>query len=80
MPACACAEPRTMGERIRQLRQQRRWTMRGLAGMTGLSASTICRFESSKHPIWADDLAMLSKVFGVSMDWLYWGGVEVTDG
>lgn len=38
------------GQRVRELREREGWTVRELAGRTGVSRTTISAIETGKHP------------------------------
>ncbi|MBR2732088.1 MAG: helix-turn-helix transcriptional regulator [Clostridia bacterium] len=62
--------PATFGERVRELRKQRKLTMDDLALRTGVSKSTIGRIEKGAS-VSTDYALLLSDFFGVSLDFLF---------
>lgn len=61
-----------LGERLRQLRKERRLTVRELAAQTGVSERTLCRYESGR-PMRFRAIERLAQVYGVTLDWLLRG-------
>jgi len=57
--------------RLKQLREQRKWTQSQLGEKLGVSSATINRYEKGiRHPD-PEILMKLVDLFDVSMDWLY---------
>jgi transcriptional regulator with XRE-family HTH domain len=59
-----------IGERIRRARLVAGFSQMQLAELTGLSETSLARYERGLRSISADDLLRIAKVTGVSMDWL----------
>ena len=62
--------PATFGERLRELRKQRKLTIDALALRTGVSKSTIGRIEKGAS-VSTEYALLLSDFFGVSLDFLF---------
>ena len=62
--------PAAFGERVRELRKQRKLTMDDLALRAGVSKSTIGRIEKGAS-VSTDYALLLSDFFGVSLDFLF---------
>lgn len=60
----------TFGERIKEQRQRRRWTMEELAGHVDVAKSSIAGYESENRQPPIDKLAKFAEVFKVSTDYL----------
>lgn len=60
-----------INKRIRQLREEKRWTQTDLARMMHVTPATVCRWESGQKFPEAKKIARLGDLFGVSMDFLY---------
>lgn len=56
----------TLGQRIRRLREERRWSQAELGDLVGVSGRTIGSWERDKHHP-RSSLGALEKVFGVSL-------------
>lgn len=61
--------PATVGERVRDLRREKGLTQEELAGIIGISRSTVNRIESESK-ISADDALEIAKYFNVSVDFV----------
>lgn len=57
-------------ERLKDLRLEKGLSIQSLARETGLSSSSLCRWENSQADIKGIQLVILSKYFGVSIDYL----------
>lgn len=57
-----------LGEKLKKLRESRRWTQAELAKRLNKSVSTISGYESDAHAIPLDVLVSISLLFGVSTD------------
>lgn len=67
-----------IGARVSSLRLARGWTPRELADRTGLGERYVRKLDDGTLtgiPN-AYTLAQLAQVFGVTLDWLYFGGLE----
>ena len=67
-----------IGARVSSLRLARGWTVRELADRTGLSVWYVHCLDTGRTtgiPN-AYTLAQLAQAFGVTLDWLYFGGRE----
>ncbi|MCX0436596.1 MULTISPECIES: LexA family protein [Aeromonas] len=60
-------------ERIRELRKKHGLTQQKLGELIGVKKSSISQWENDEHSPSGDNLAQLSKVFGVSAHWLATG-------
>ena len=60
-------------ERIRELRKKHGLTQQKLGELIGVKKSSISQWENDEHSPSGDNLALLSKVFGVSAHWLTTG-------
>lgn len=63
----------TLGDRIRETRENRRWTQDKLAEETGLSKSFLSEVENSKRTPSAENVLKISNTLGVSLDYLLRG-------
>lgn len=72
------AAPEHVGPRLKRLRAQRRITLTALAGMTGISKSTLSRLESGQRRPTLELLLALSRTYRVPLDDLV-GAPEVGD-
>ena len=69
-----------VGERIRQLREERGWSQDELARKLGYSSrSTICLIESCKNKVTSSMLLKYAKVFGVEPTELLGLGKPIKD-
>lgn len=59
-----------LGEKIKQLRKERKLTQIQLAEVIGSSQSQIYKIESGLNRLYFDDAVKLSKVLDVSLDYL----------
>lgn len=59
-----------LGVRLRQLREQRRWTQEDLGRKVDRSKSVICSYESGLKLPPLEILVQLAEIFHVSLDWL----------
>ena len=57
-------------ERLKELRQEKNLSLSKLANLTGLSNSSLCRWENSQADIKSEQLIILAKFFGVTTDFL----------
>ena len=57
----------TLGQHVRALRRQRKWTQQKLGDAIGRSQQEIYRWEKGLVRIPAEDLTMLARVFEVSV-------------
>ena len=62
-----------LGPRLRSMRKQKGWTLRECAAAVGVSHVTVTHWENSVKEPRLDMLKKLSKVFGVSSDFLLFG-------
>jgi transcriptional regulator with XRE-family HTH domain len=58
------------GERLKALRESKRYTHQHLANMLGLAMVQVWRYEAGKTDPSGDVLARMAKVFNVSVDYL----------
>lgn len=59
-----------MGEKIRLLRTQRKFTQNKLGEMLGIDGKRISYYENGTHVPSTEVLIKLSEIFGVTMDYL----------
>lgn len=57
----------TMGQRIRRLREERRWSQTDLADLLGVSGRTVGNWERGKASP-RNSLGAIEKVFGVALE------------
>jgi transcriptional regulator with XRE-family HTH domain len=67
----------TVGDRIRQRRNELGWTQDVLAEKAGISKSFLSDLENAKRSVGADTLLDIGRVLGLSLDYLMTG--EQTD-
>ncbi len=67
----------SMGEKLKELRQQKQYTQENVANYIGKTKSFVCMYESDKRSPGKDTLVKLSALFGVSLDYLM-GKEELT--
>ena len=60
----------TFGERLRELRKEKGLSAKALSKLIGTSDASIIDWENNKDEIKAKNLIKLSKLFGVSTDYL----------
>ncbi|HVA19353.1 MAG TPA: helix-turn-helix transcriptional regulator [Solirubrobacteraceae bacterium] len=65
-----------IGERIRELREERSITQERLASVLGLTKSSVSRIESGERGLAAVELAALADDLGVTADYLLFGERE----
>lgn len=63
----------TLGDRIREARENRKWTQDKLAEETGLSKSFLSEVENTKRTPSAENVLKISNALGVSLDYLLKG-------
>ncbi|PWF99681.1 helix-turn-helix domain-containing protein [Levilactobacillus bambusae] len=63
----------TFGERVKQAREQHGWTLQQMSEFLGQSPEIIADWESGKVEPTASQLQKLSRLLGVSSDWLLSG-------
>lgn len=66
--------PRRVGERLRELRNQRGISQRGFAPLINVSHATVSKWETGNAPIDADLLPTLAEVLGVHPADFFEGG------
>ena len=59
-----------IGERLRELRSEKNLSQMELSKATGISQSSIARWELNKSEPTASDIIVLAKFFGESADYL----------
>lgn len=66
------------GRRVAELRKERGWTQDELACAMGYMSdsrnTTVSKIESGKSNLPVTQVYILTRVFGVSADWLLYGG------
>ena len=60
----------TLGERIQQLRKEKRLTQAALASNIGVSVAQLTRYETQGVQPNADALKRMAMVFGITIDFL----------
>lgn len=66
----------TLGERIQQLRKEKRLTQAGLASNIGVSVAQLTRYETQGVLPNADGLKRMAMVFGITIDFLVNGTAQ----
>lgn len=66
----------TFQERLRQLRLSRGWSQEELANQLSLSRQAVQKWESGASKPDMENLVTLSRLFGVSLDWLVTGETQ----
>lgn len=61
-------ERRRMGERIRQLRMEKKMTQEQLADLTGLKRPHITRIEAGRYSVGFDTLQAIAQALGCAVD------------
>ena len=61
---------RKFAERLKELRTEKKLSMKELSVKTGLSTTAICQWENNTTDISSDNLIILSDFFGVTTDYL----------
>ena len=61
---------KAFAERLKELRIEKGLSIQGLAKLTKLSSSSLCRWENLQADIKASQLIVLAKFFDVSTDYL----------
>lgn len=64
------SQRKEIARRLRQLREERKWTMRELADRADLHPSTIANFENGRRLPSIKTLNRMAGVFGVSVDFI----------
>ncbi|MBE1282236.1 MAG: helix-turn-helix domain-containing protein [Rhodobacteraceae bacterium] len=67
----ADAEPLNLGERVRELRKARDWTLEQAAGKAGLARSTLSKIENGQMSPTYDALKKLAEGLGISVPQLF---------
>ncbi|MFZ1816235.1 MAG: XRE family transcriptional regulator [Rhizobiaceae bacterium] len=65
-----------LGERVRQIRQARNWTLKELADRTGLAISTISKMERGEISLTYDRFMRLAQGLGMDVGELFEPGAE----
>ena len=68
----------TTGQRIRKLRKNNGYTQERLAELVDVALMTVVRWEADKRIPYGEKLYRLSKVFGVSMNYIL-KGEQISD-
>lgn len=66
---------RAFGKRLKELRNQRRWTQKEVAAKIGLQLSQFNKYESGMHAPPADKLIQLAELFNTTTDYLLTGAI-----
>jgi len=61
---------KTVGERIRRLREEKDWSQIELAKKANINNSVLSRIESNKRPIEDELLVKFAEIFNVTVDYL----------
>ena len=64
---------KAFGKRLKELRNQRRWTQKEVAARIGLQLSQFNKYESGMHVPPADKLLQLAELFATTTDYLLTG-------
>ncbi|BAQ89843.1 transcriptional regulator [uncultured Mediterranean phage uvMED] len=64
---------KTVGMRLRDLRNARDMALRELAGATGINHNTIFKWETEKATPTREHIVLMAEFFGVSPSWLLFG-------
>ena len=67
-----------IGARLRELRQERRWTQQRLAALLGITQGHLSQLERGKREFTAQQLLTILKHFNVPID--YFSGEKVSAG
>ena len=68
----------TIGQKVRRLRQDRRWTQAQLAELLGLSQNRLSEVEHGKGSLTAEQLLTVLKTFNVPLDYFLLQKAEIT--
>lgn len=63
----------SLGERIALLREKRGWSLHEVSQFTGIPVPTLHQYETGKSEVPPERLKVLSRLFGVSIDYLVTG-------
>jgi transcriptional regulator with XRE-family HTH domain len=66
---------KAFGMRVKEFRNQRRWTQKEVAARIGLKLSQFNKYEAGMHMPPADKLLQLAEMFGTTTDYLLTGAV-----
>lgn len=61
---------KVFSERLKELRIEKGLSIQALAKQTGLSSSSLCRWENKQAEIKASEIVVIAKFFGVTADFL----------
>lgn len=61
---------RIFADRLKELRTDKKLSMKELSKQTGLSTTAICQWENNTTDISSDNLIIIAKFFNVSTDYL----------
>ena len=67
---------KAVGKRIRELREECGYSVKKLRGFTGLSESFIYDIEAGRRGVSAENILLLSRVLGVTTDYLILGNQD----
>ena len=67
---------KAFGKRLKELRNQRRWTQKEVTAKIGLQLSQFNKYESGMHVPPADKLLQLAELFATTTDYLLMGTVS----
>lgn len=63
----------TIGERLREAREARGWSLTQVEAYTGIPNSSLATYENGKASVPGDRVAALAALYGVAADWLLTG-------
>ena len=69
------ASCKAFGKRLKDLRNQQRWTQKEVAAKIGLQISQLNKYECGMHVPPADKLVQLAEIFNTTTDYLLTGSV-----
>ena len=58
------------GERLRELREDKKLSLMQLSKKVGISDTTLCRWENNKNDVKGEQLVVIATFFDVSTDYL----------
>lgn len=63
-----CGRPKTMGEAMREKREELGWSLTRLGAKSGLHENTIAGYEKDEHLPGLFNLVVLADTLGISLD------------
>lgn len=61
---------KNLGSKIKELRNNKEWSLREVEKRTGINYSVLSRIESGKRPVTDEEIIIFSKLFNVTTDFL----------